>query len=53
MAKARKDKGAQSRKMAKIVVAEKKPNGEYRFRNKIVPLDDVKEELKAAKAAAS
>ncbi len=49
MAKARKEKGAGSRKMAKIVVSEKKPNGQYRFRQKIVPLDDVKEELKAAR----
>lgn len=34
--------------MAKIVVAEKKANGQYRFRAKMVPLDDVQAELKAA-----
>ena len=38
-----------SRKMAKLVVAEKRDNGSYGFRQKIVPLDDVKEELEAAK----
>jgi hypothetical protein len=38
-----------SRKMAKLVVAEKRDNGSYGFRQKIVPLDDVEEELEAAK----
>ncbi len=38
------------RQMAKVVVAEKKPNGQYRFREKMVPLDDVQAELKAARA---
>ncbi len=38
------------RKMAKVVIAEKKPNGQYRFRAKIVPLDDVQAEIKAARA---
>ncbi len=38
-----------SQKMAKLVVAEKRENGSYGFRQKIVPLDDVEEELKAAK----
>ncbi|WP_181149274.1 hypothetical protein [Salinibacter sp. 10B] len=38
-----------SRKMAKLVVAEKRENGSYGFRQKIVPLDDVEEELEAAK----
>ena len=36
--------------MAKIVMAEKKANGQYRFREKMVPLDDVQAELKAASA---
>jgi hypothetical protein len=38
-----------SQKMAKLVVAEKKENGSYGFRQKIVPLDDVEEELDEAK----
>jgi len=38
-----------SRKMAKLVVAEKRENGSYGFRQKIIPLDDVEEELEAAK----
>ena len=38
------------KQMAKVVVAEKKPNGQYRFREKMVPLDDVQAELKAAQA---
>jgi hypothetical protein len=35
--------------MAKLVVAEKRDNGSYGFRQKIVPLDDVEDELEAAK----
>jgi hypothetical protein len=35
-------------KMAKVVVAEKKENGQYRFRQKMVVMDDVQAELKAA-----
>ncbi len=38
------------KKMAKVVVAEKKPNGQYRFREKMVSLDDVQAEIKAARA---
>ena len=34
--------------MAKLVVAERKPNGSYRFREKIVPMSKVQAELKAA-----
>ncbi|WP_022835364.1 hypothetical protein [Salisaeta longa] len=50
MAKKRKqNKGAASRKMARIVVAEKRNGGQYGFRQKMVPLDNVKEELKAAR----
>jgi hypothetical protein len=50
MAKKRRDgKGPGSRKMARIVVAEKKDNGSYGYRQKMVPLDNVEEELKAAK----
>lgn len=39
------------KQMAKIVAAEKKPNGQYRFKMKMVNADDVSEELKAAKNA--
>jgi hypothetical protein len=41
--------GTASRKMAKLVVAEKRDNGSYGFRQKIVPLDEVEDELEAAK----
>ena len=47
--KVRKQK-AEVKQMAKLVVAEKKPNGQYTFREKMVPLDDVQAELKAAGA---
>lgn len=43
-------KSAGAKKMAKIVVAEKKPNGQYRFRQKMVNVDDVQAELQAARA---
>ena len=43
-------KNANAKKMAKIVVAEKKPNGQYRFRQKMVNVDDVQAELQAARA---
>lgn len=36
--------------MAKIVIAEKKENGQYRFRQKMVEVDNLQEELKAAQA---
>ena len=42
-------KRADARRMAKIVVAERKENGHIRFRSKMVDVNDVKEELKAAK----
>ena len=42
-------KNRQENKMAKIVVAEKKENGQYRFRQKMVTLDAVKDELSAAR----
>lgn len=41
--------GKASRKMAKVIVAEKRENGSYGFRQKMVPLDDVEEELEKAK----
>lgn len=37
------------RQMAKIVSAEKKENGHYRFKQKMVHVEDVNDELKAAK----
>jgi hypothetical protein len=50
MAKKRQDgKGPASRKMARIVVAEKGENGHYSFNQKMVPLEDVEDELEAAK----
>ena len=44
-------KNKQQVKVAKVVVAEKKPNGQYRFVQKMVELDNVQNELNAAKAA--
>jgi len=35
--------------MAKLVLAEEREDGNYGFRQKIVPLDSVEEELEAAK----
>lgn len=35
--------------MAKLVMAERKSNGHYRFREKIVPMADVQKELAAAR----
>ena len=43
-------KNKQQKKVAKIVVAEKKANGQYRFVQKIVPVEEVQAELKASKA---
>ncbi len=43
-------KARQENKMAKIVVAEKKENGQFRFRSKIVQLDAVQSEIKAARS---
>ncbi len=40
---------AEALRMAKVVIAEKKPNGQYRFRQKMVEIDDVQNELKAAR----
>ena len=46
--KVRKKRGP-AKQMAKIVVAEKKANGQYSFRARMVPTDAVQEALKAAK----
>lgn len=43
-------KNTVANRMAKIVVAEKKENGQYRFRAKMVNVDEVQNELKAAQA---
>ena len=40
---------AEARKMAKLVLATKKSNGEYSFQSKMVDLDQVQTELKAAR----
>ncbi len=39
----------EAKKLAKIVVAEKKPNGHYSYKHKMVHVDDLKDELAAAK----
>lgn len=39
-----------NKNMAKIVVAEKKANGQYRFKQKMVELDSLQDELNAARA---
>jgi hypothetical protein len=44
-------KNTQRKRVAKMIVAEKKPNGQYRFVQKIVELDNVQNELNAAKSA--
>ncbi|SHK88395.1 DUF4295 family protein [Rhodothermus profundi] len=36
-------KNRQQVKMAKVIVAERKPNGQFRFRERIVPVDEVKQ----------
>jgi hypothetical protein len=38
--------------MAKLILAEKKENGNYQYRQKMVSVDDVQEELKAAREKA-
>ena len=48
--KVRKSK-AEAKKMAKVVLAVKKPNGHYAFKQQIVNIDDVQDVLKAAKTS--
>jgi hypothetical protein len=43
-------KNTEAVKMAKIVVSEKKANGQYAFRYKMVNINNVQEELDAARA---
>ena len=44
----RSGRGGVSKDMARIVVAVKKENGHYSFRQRMVPADTVKDELKKA-----
>jgi len=39
----------EAKRMAKIVISEKKENGQYRFRSKMVDANDVNDELASAK----
>lgn len=39
----------EAKKLAKIVVAEKKPNGHYSYKHKMVHVDDLQAELAAVK----
>ena len=41
---------SQANRMAKIVVATKKDNGHYSFNQRMVNLDNVQEEIKAARS---
>lgn len=41
---------ASVKKMAKLIIAEKKENGHYSYRQKMVSIDDLQAELTAAKA---
>lgn len=43
--------GADAKQMAKIIVASKKQNGHFEFRQKMVEVSQVESELKAARAA--
>lgn len=44
----RTDRGkSAAKRMAKIVVAQKKENGQYRFKQKMVSLDEVRQEAQA------
>lgn len=55
MAKVREDRRVvqdargEDTEMARIIVAEKQENGRYRFRKKMVRLEDVQDELEAAR----
>ena len=41
---------AESRKMAKMIVAVKKDNGHYSFQQRMVDAESVKDEIKAARS---
>jgi hypothetical protein len=42
---------AETRKMAKIVVAERKENGHFRFRTRMIDMENVQDEIKASRKA--
>jgi hypothetical protein len=42
-------KRAESKKMARMVIAERKENGHFRFRSKMVSQEDIRDEIKAAR----
>jgi hypothetical protein len=42
--------GGEAKKMAKLVLSEKKPNGHFSFRTKMVSVDEVKSTLAQAKS---
>lgn len=42
--------GAEAKQMAKIIVASKKPNGQFEFRSKMVEAANVQSELQAQAA---
>ena len=44
------NRGGKSKDMARIVVAVKNENGNYSFRQRMVPADSVKDELKKVQA---
>lgn len=41
----------ETKEMARLIVAQKKGDGKYRYKEKMVPVDQVDEEIKAVKAA--
>ena len=43
-------RGGETRAMAKIVVAEKKANGQYRFKEKVVEASQVQTELQRSRS---
>ena len=44
-----KRKALENKRMAQIVIAEKKTNGHFRFKSKMVDADTVQAEIKASK----
>lgn len=40
---------ANGKNIVKVIISEKKENGHYRFREKIMPADEAKKEIKAAR----
>lgn len=46
----RTNRGGQSVAMAKVIVSQKKSNGQYRFKDKVVFVDEVQQAIKSARA---